>query len=81
MGGVHKFTKSSIVDGRRITQSTGGMPPRKKNSSGKRLCEDGLNCKYIHEYQHSLEFCHEAMPPGSYDWSKGVVVIGLAAVT
>ena len=48
------------------------MPQKKRGANGKLLCEDGMSCKYIHEYQHSLEFCHEFMPSNAqYDWSKG----------
>ena len=31
---------------------------KKSNKRGKKLCEDGKNCKYQHEYQHLLEYHH-----------------------
>lgn len=31
------------------------------SNRGKKLCEDGLECKYKHEYQHTMEFDHEDM--------------------
>jgi hypothetical protein len=40
-------------------------PPKpdgnKKAEKKKKKCELGLSCKYIHEYQHALEYCHEEL--------------------
>jgi hypothetical protein len=34
---------------------------KKPIKNNKKCCEDGLQCKYIHEYQHQLEYYHEDM--------------------
>ena len=34
------------------------VPKKSNNNRGKKLCEDGKDCKYQHEYQHLLEYYH-----------------------
>ena len=43
---------------------------RTKKINGKKVCSEGYNCPYKHEYQHGLEFTHESTTTNDTSISK-----------
>ena len=58
------------------------MSKRKRTGEGgKKICADGVNCKFRNEYQHDLEFKHDesstsSSSSSSFKWGQGRVLGG-----
>jgi hypothetical protein len=54
--------KNSGRDAKRTNKNESERVPKKRRANerrGKKKCERGASCPFIHEYQHTLEYYHE----------------------